>query len=61
LYTPPDIIRVIKSRRMKWARHVACMGEMRNTIFWLENLMGRDHSEDLGVERKIILDRILGK
>jgi hypothetical protein len=26
----PDIIRMIRSRRMKWARHVARMGEVRN-------------------------------
>jgi hypothetical protein len=30
LYSSPDIIRQIKSRRMKWARHVARMGEGRN-------------------------------
>jgi hypothetical protein len=29
LYSSPTIIRVIKSRRMKWAGHVACMGEGR--------------------------------
>jgi hypothetical protein len=29
LYSSPNIIRVIKSRRMRWARHVACMGEKR--------------------------------
>ena len=29
LYTSPNILRVIKSRRMKWAGHVACMGEER--------------------------------
>jgi hypothetical protein len=29
LYSSPNIIRVIKSRRMKLARHVACMGERR--------------------------------
>jgi hypothetical protein len=29
-YVPPTIIRVIKSRRMRWAGHVAQMGEMRN-------------------------------
>jgi hypothetical protein len=28
-YSSPDIIRQIKSRRMKWAGHVACMGEGR--------------------------------
>jgi hypothetical protein len=27
LYSSPDIIRQIKSRRMKWAGHVARMGE----------------------------------
>jgi hypothetical protein len=27
LYSSPDIIRQVKSRRMRWARHVACMGE----------------------------------
>jgi hypothetical protein len=26
-YSCPDIIRRIKSRRMRWAAHVACMGE----------------------------------
>jgi hypothetical protein len=30
LYSSPNIIKVIKSRRIKWAGHVACMGEMRN-------------------------------
>jgi hypothetical protein len=29
LYSSPDIIRQIKSRRMRWARHVASMGEGR--------------------------------
>jgi hypothetical protein len=30
LYASPDIISLIESRRMRWERHVACMGEMRN-------------------------------
>jgi PAS domain-containing protein len=29
LYSLPNIVRVIKSRRMRWAGHVACMGEGR--------------------------------
>jgi len=29
LYSSPNIVRVIKSRRMKWAGHVARMGEER--------------------------------
>jgi hypothetical protein len=30
LYSSPSIIRVIKSRRLRWAGHVARMGEKRN-------------------------------
>jgi hypothetical protein len=30
LYSPPNIIRFIKSRMMRWAGHVAQMGETRN-------------------------------
>jgi len=41
--------------------HVACMVEMRKTKFWLENLKGRDHSEDLGTDGKMLLEWILGK
>jgi len=29
LYCSPDIVRVIKPSRMRWAGHVACMGERR--------------------------------
>ena len=28
-YSSPNIVRVIKSRRMRWAGHVVCMGEER--------------------------------
>jgi hypothetical protein len=27
LYSSPNIIKQVKSRRMRWAEHVACMGE----------------------------------
>jgi hypothetical protein len=30
LYSSPSIIRIIKSRRMRWAGHVAGMGEKKN-------------------------------
>jgi hypothetical protein len=30
LYSSPSIIRIIKSRRMRWGGHVARMGEKRN-------------------------------
>jgi hypothetical protein len=31
LYTTPSIIRITKSRRMRWAGHVARMGEKSNS------------------------------
>jgi hypothetical protein len=30
VYSSPNIIQVIKSRRMRWAGHVACMGDRRD-------------------------------
>jgi hypothetical protein len=40
LYSSPNIVRVIKSRRMRWAGHVARMGEEETRIqgFGRENL-----------------------
>jgi hypothetical protein len=35
LYSSPSIIRIIKSRRMRWAGHVARMGEKRNVYMLL--------------------------
>jgi SMC interacting uncharacterized protein involved in chromosome segregation len=29
LYSSPNIVRAIKSRRMRWSGHVACMGDRR--------------------------------
>jgi hypothetical protein len=38
LYSSPDIIRQVKSRRMRWAGHVARMGEeIKCTRFWRES------------------------
>jgi hypothetical protein len=30
LYSSPNTVRIIKTRRMRWAGHVARMGETRN-------------------------------
>ena len=58
LYSSPYIARVIKSRRMKWAGHVARMGEERGCIgSWWGNRRG-DHWGDLGVDGWIILGKI---
>jgi hypothetical protein len=32
LYSSPNIVRVIKSRRIRWARHVARMGREKRRI-----------------------------
>jgi hypothetical protein len=44
LYSSPSIIRIIKSRRMRWAGHVAQTGEKRNAcrLLW-ESQRERDH------------------
>jgi hypothetical protein len=39
LYSSPNIVRVIKSRRMRWAGHVAYKGEV-STGFRLEGPKG---------------------
>ena len=52
----------MKSRRMRWAGHVASMGRGEvHTGFWWGNLRERDHSEDPGVDGRIILKWIFKK
>ena len=57
LYCSPNIVRVIKSRRMRWDVHVARMGEERGC----GNRRERDHWGDLGVDGLIILGWISGR
>jgi hypothetical protein len=62
LYSLPNIVRVIKSRRMRWAGHVARMGKGEVlTGFWLGGPKARDHWEDLGVGGRITLRWTLGR
>jgi hypothetical protein len=44
LYSSPSIIKIIKSRRIRWVWHVARMGEKRNVYRLLEGKAEeRDH------------------
>jgi hypothetical protein len=62
LYSSSNIIRVIKSRRMKWAGHVACMEERRGTNGVFVGIPeGTRLMEDEGVERRIILRWVFRK
>ena len=59
LYSSPNIVRVIKSRRMRWAGHVTRMGEERGCIeSWWGNRREGDHWGDLGVDGRTIFERI---
>ena len=62
LYSSPNIVRVIKSSRMRWTGHVERMGrEEAYTGFWCGNLRERDHLEVPGVNGRIILRWIFRK
>jgi hypothetical protein len=62
LYTSPSIIRILKSKRMRWAGHVARMGRRATLIdYWWESQTERDHKEDQDVDGWIILRCILEK
>ena len=59
LYLSPNIVLVIKSRRMRWAGHVARMGEERGCIgSWWGNRREGVHWGELGVDGWIILEWI---
>jgi len=56
LYYSPNIVRAIKSRRMRWARHVAGMGERRGVY---RVLVGKsDGKRPLGKPRRRWKDNI---
>ena len=56
LHASPNIVRVIKSRRMRWTGHVARMGEERGVYRVLVGKPeGKSHWGDLGVDGCIIL------
>jgi len=59
LYTLPDVVRMIKSRSMRWEGHIVCMGEMRNAYsIWIGKPEWKRPLGELG--GRIILECILG-
>jgi hypothetical protein len=60
LYSSPNIVRVIKSRRMRWAGHVAGAGKVE-VFTGLGGPKVRDHWEDLGVGGRITLSWTLDR
>ena len=62
LYCSPNIVRVIRSRRMRWVGYVACMGEKRGVYRVLVGKReGKNHLGDPGVDGRIILRWIFRK
>jgi hypothetical protein len=57
LYSSPSIIRIIKSRRMRWAGHVARMGQQKKKAYRL--LVGKpEGNRPLGRPRHKRVDNI---
>jgi hypothetical protein len=50
----------MKSRRMRWAGHVARMEE-ESTKFWWDSPKEKDHSEDRGVDGRMGSEWIMGR
>jgi hypothetical protein len=62
LHASPNIIMVMKSRRMRWVWLVARMGEVIEAYnILVGKIEGKIPLEDLGIDKKIILVWILVK
>ena len=62
LYCSPNIVRVIKSRRMRWAGHVARIGERRGVYRVLVGKPeGKKQLEEPGVDGRILLRWVFRK
>jgi hypothetical protein len=62
LYSWPNIIQAIKSRRIRWVEHVARMGKREvHAGFWWGDLREGDHLEDPGINGRVLLKWIFKK
>ena len=49
LHSLPNIIQMIKLKRMQWAGHAAQMEVKRNAVFWWGNLNETNYFRDAGI------------
>jgi hypothetical protein len=61
LYSSSNIIRQIKSIRIRWAGHVERIGEERKVYVLVEIPKERDHSEDRGMGGRMGSEWVLGR
>jgi hypothetical protein len=62
LYSSLKIVRMVKSRNMRWAGHVARMGKGEVFVgFWFGSPKLSDYWEDLGVGEKVTFRWTLGR
>jgi hypothetical protein len=60
--TSPDIIRVIKSKCVRWAGHIGRIEQLRCVYkIFVRSPEGRDNMGELGVGGKVILKWVLRK
>jgi hypothetical protein len=56
LYSSPNIVQVIKSKRVRWAGHVARMGRRKACVgLWWGTLRETDHWGDPGIDGRIMI------
>ena len=61
-YSSSNIVREIKSGRMRWTRRIESRGEKRSTyVVLMGKPEGKCYLEDLGIDGAIILEEILKK
>jgi hypothetical protein len=58
-YPSPTIVRVLRSRRMRWAGHVERMWERKGVLVGKPD--GKNHLGDAGVDKRILLRWIFRK
>jgi nitrous oxidase accessory protein NosD len=62
LYSSPNIIRMVKFRRLRWSGHVAGIGKGEaHTWFWWREMRERDNLEDIYIDGRMTLKSMFKK